>query len=365
MDCWFKTQFVMFIVVAVSAFNGVANCHAQNQSPDMQYKLAAGFYERGQWDEASKAFSEFITVHPNTVQTPQASFFLAETMMQQHQFNAAYVRYQLFLKQFPAHPLAVRAMFRMGESAFRDNNTAIAIRMLEEFTRKYPQHELNQYAFTYLGQLRLVKSEPQLAQLAFERSLQAYPDGPMAVESRLGAGNALMKQGYFDDAQKLFEYCVANNENKPAITDEAKLQLGLLALYRKPSDQDEAQKWFSEVAENAGNDTIRATAILSWARSIGEENPSKAFELLEPVVGWELPTGIKIDLLIETAIAASKTDRIELAIGWLQQVHATKPSTKKSWMLSDLKCVCWNRKAMPRRRLTWPTNSASMSRSED
>lgn len=329
MDRWFKTQFVMFIVFAIVALNGVANCHAQTQSPDVQYKLAAGFYERGQWDEATKAFSEFIKSYPNTVQAPQASFFLAETMMQQHQFNAAYLRYQQFLKQFATHPLSVRAMFRMGESAFRDDNTAIAVRMLEEFIRKYPQHELNQYALSYLGQLRLVKSEPQLAQLAFERSLQTYPNGPMAAESRLGSGNALMKQGYLDEARKLFEYCVKHNENRPSIADEAKLQLGLLALYRQPVDHEEAQKWFAMVAENAGSDTIRATAILSWARSIGESKPSEAFELLEPVIGWELPSGIKTDLLIETAIAASKTDQVENAIGLLQQVRSTKPLTQK------------------------------------
>ena len=327
----FKTRFVMFILVAAfAALNGDGNCYAQNESPDLQYKLAAGFYERGQWTEASTALSEYIAQHPNAAQTPQASFFLAETLMQQRKFNAAYVRYQHFLKQFSGHPLEVRAMFRMGESAFRDGNTLIAVRMLDEFARKYPQHELNQYALCYLGQLRLVKSEPQLAQRAFERSLQTYPNGPMAAESRLGAGNALMKQGYLEEARQLFQYCVEHNENKPSITDEAKLQLGLLALYQQPADHVEAQKWFTMVAENAGSETIRATAILSWARSVGETNPSEAFELLEPVLGWELPSNIKTDLLIEAAIAASKTDRNEIAIGWLTQARSIKPLNHKT-----------------------------------
>ena len=324
-----KNRMVMFIVLAIAALNVSGNCYAQEQSSEQQYKLAAGFYERGQWDEASKAFSEFIANYPYASKTPQASFFLAETMMQQHQFKAAYVRYQQFLKQFARHPLAIRAMFRMGESAFRDDNTKIAVRMLEEFTRTYPQHELNQYSLTYLGQLRLVKSEPQLAQLAFERSLKMYPEGPMAAESRLGHGNALMKQGYLDDARMIFEYCVKHNENKPSITDEAKLQLGLLSLYQQPADHAEAQKWFAMVVEDATSDTIRASAILSWARSTGESNPAEAFSLLEPTLGWELPAGIKTDLLIEAAIAASKSDRNEIAIGWLQQVRSTKPLTPK------------------------------------
>jgi len=131
----------------------------------------------------------------------------------------------------------------------------------------------------------------------------------MSVESRLGLGNAMMKQGYIKEAKRLFEYCVTQNENRPMIADEAKLQLGLVALYQQPIDHAEAQKWFS--------------------RSIGETDPNAAFDLLEPVIGWELPTSIKVDLLIESAIAASRTERTELAIGWLQQVRTTKPLNKK------------------------------------
>ena len=326
---WFKNRFVLFIVVAVAALNADSSCHAQNQSPELQYKLAAGFYERGQWDEASQAFTDFISNNPNAANAPQANFFLAETLMQQHQFQAAYGHYQQFLKQFAQHPLAIRALFRMGESAFRGNKPLIAIRMLEEFNRNFPQHELNQYALTYLGQLRLIKSEPQLAQLVFERSLQLYPRGPMAAEARLGIGNALMKQGYLEEAHKLFQFCVDQYQNNQSITDEAKLQLGLLALYEQPANHVEARKWFAEVAENSFSDTIRATAILSWARSIGESKPSEAFDILEPVLGWDIPSAIKTDLLIEAAINASKTDRNEIAIGWLQQVRSHKPATQK------------------------------------
>lgn len=326
----FKIRMIICAVIAaIAVITSPQQNRAQAQTPEVQYKLAAGFYERGQWEEATAALNDFIARHPNGPQAPQATFFLAETLMQQHQFKAAYLSYQSFLTQFATHPLAVRAMFRMGESAFRDNNTQIAIRMLEEFSRKHPQHDLNQYAFSYLGQLRLVKSEPQLAQLAFERSLQNYPNGAMSAESRLGLGNALMKQGYIKDAKRLFEYCVTQTVDQPSIADEAQLQLGLLALYQQPADHTEARKRFSTVAENAASSTIRATAILSWARSIGETKPAEAFNLLEPVVGWEVPVGIKVDLLIETAIAASKTDRTEMALGYLKQVRAIKPLTKK------------------------------------
>ena len=333
MVCLSKIRLMILIVIALfTTFCEARDCAAQSQSSDTRYKLAAGYYERGQWDEAKQALNQFLINYPNAPETPQASFFLAETMMQQLEFKAAYVRYQHFLKDFSGHPLAARAMFRMGESAFRDNNTLIAVRMLDEFTRKYPAHELNQYAFCYLGQLRLVKSEPQLAKIAFERSLQVYPNGPMEAESRVGLGNAYMKQGHLSDAKRVFEYVIRESDrykNGRSIADEAKLQLGLSALYQSPPNHAEARQWFATVAENAVNDNTRATAVLSWARSVSESDPSEAYCLLEPVVGWELPINTKIDLLIEAAIAASKTDRTEIAIGWLQQVRAIKPLNQK------------------------------------
>ncbi len=330
MSRFIKIRLIILTVVAsIVVFTGTRNCDAQPEGADLKYELAAGYYERAQWDEANRALGDFLTNHPDAQQAPQANFFLAEGLMQQRNFKAAYLHYQSFLKRFGEHSLADRAMFRMGESAYRGNNTSTAISMLEEFTRKYPEHDLNPYAFSYLGQLRLIKSEPQLAQFAFQHSLQNFPNGPLADECRLGLGISYLKQGYVKDAKRLFEYCVNQIQIQPSLKDKAKVQLGLLALQQTPTDHIEAEKWFSTVVENADNDTIRATAILYWARSVNESDPNKAFNLLEPAIGWELPTSIKRDLLTESAIAASRTDRTEIALGCLQQVRATEPLTKQ------------------------------------
>ena len=67
----FKIRLIILsVVAAIAVFTSIQQCCAQAQNPEVQYKLAAGFYERGQWEEASQAFGDFITQLPNVLQTP-------------------------------------------------------------------------------------------------------------------------------------------------------------------------------------------------------------------------------------------------------------------------------------------------------
>ena len=74
----FKTRLVILaFALVVTAFTGVPKCCAQPQTSEVQFKLAAGFYERGQWKEASKALgviSSRSTRMPRKHLTP-ASFW--------------------------------------------------------------------------------------------------------------------------------------------------------------------------------------------------------------------------------------------------------------------------------------------------
>ena len=321
-----RSSKILILFVLLLAANTGARVIAQ--SVDTQFKLAAGYYERGQWNEAVESFQHVINQFPKTEQAIKAHFYKAETVMQQRDFESAYKQYRDFLKTFARHPLARRAMFRMGESALRAGNTSISLRMLEEFSRTYPDDELNRFSLPYLGQLRILRNEPQLAERIFEASLARHPNGPMASECQLGLGKAFLNQGFVTEAEQIFEFCINQDAT---IADRAKIQLGRCALLREPRDEALAERWFKTVANDASAPETRAEAMLSLATLWNQAaRHRESFELLEPIVGRELPVGLKSKLLFEAAVSAAKIEELEQASQWLNQIRAT---TKDSAMV--------------------------------
>lgn len=300
------------------------------QDMDTEFKLAAGFYSRGQWGDAAAAFEAIAQRYPETEIAIKAKFFQAETEIQQQAFASAYGRFQEFLIAHSQHPLAARAMFRMGESALRLGNQAVALRILEEFTREYPDENLNQFALPYLGQLRIKRGEPQLAERIFGSALKRFPDGQMVAECQLGLGKALLEQGDVVGAQRVFSYCITSFSDQTAIAERAQIQLGACALVSEPQRIALAEQRFKAVIEDTSSPEIQAEATLSLARLLNQSNrQDESFALLEPVVGRELEAELKMELLFEAALAATKTDRIEQAIQWLGQVRMKARSVSK------------------------------------
>ena len=120
-----------------------------------EYRLAASFYSRGQWDETVSSFKAMINRFPKTDQAATGHFFLGEALMQKGNYGEAYNAYQVFLQRLPQHLFVPRATFRMGEAAYRIDNVSNAIRMLEIYVKANPHDALNEYALPYLGEIRL------------------------------------------------------------------------------------------------------------------------------------------------------------------------------------------------------------------
>jgi TolA-binding protein len=312
---------ILAISVSVSGFA---------QDADTEFKLAAGYYGRQQWNEAVESFEAIVQRYPNTDFAIRSSFFLAESSIQQGDFNRAYRQYQQFLVANGQHPLAPRAMFRMGESAFRLGNQSVSLKMLEEFSRNYPDHELNRFALPYLGQLRIKRGEPQLAERVFTLALQQHPNGPMMADCQLGLGKALLRQGEVAAAKRIFKLCVSSFENNPSVSERAKIQLGQCALAGDAQNIERAEKWFREVIADTQSSEIQVEAVLALARLLNEsERPSDCVEVLEPVIGRELEMELKAELLFEAAVASTKIDQIEQAIQYLEQVRLTTKNASK------------------------------------
>ncbi|MEL7500148.1 MAG: tetratricopeptide repeat protein [Planctomycetota bacterium] len=297
---------------------------------DEQYKLAAGFYARGQWSEAEVAFGELIQAHPNTPQAAAAAFFLPESQMQQGKFSGAYTAFQSFLKQYPDHDYAPRATFRLGESAYRTNRYDIAVRLLEEFVKENPQHELNEFALPYLGQLRNLREEPQLAQMAFETSLRLFPKGALANRSRLGLAKALQSQshkpGNLEEAKRFYEFLLMQLD--PDLAAEARIQLGVAEFDRV--DLSAAEKLFADAIKQSEDNAIQAKATYWLGRILMEqEDYERALETFAPLASASFEEPLMTSIWFDGAVAAVQAEQFSLATSWLSKIRLNYPKSKR------------------------------------
>ena len=191
-----------------------------------EFQLAAGYYERGQWDEATEAFELLIKNYPQTGEADTAHFFLGEASMQREEFQKAYQAWQNYLSRLPDGEFASRATFRMGEAAMRMKLFPQSIRILETFVNEYPADSLMQFAMAYLGEMRLTRDEPQLAQRVFEESLRIDPSGHVANKSRFGLARSLQVQGSTIDALNFYDFIVREPGNP--LGGQARLEAGII-----------------------------------------------------------------------------------------------------------------------------------------
>lgn len=171
--------------------------------PDEVYALAAGHYERGQWEEAASGFQQFIRTNPQDTRVGAAWFFTGEALLQSGRLSSSRAAFQHYLLQKTHPEWKAKAEFRNAEIAARTNDSE-AVRLLENCLSRYPQSEWREFALYYLGHRRLARGEPQLARRVLEKSLAEYPASALRGENLLGAGIAARTMGDLDAARGYF-----------------------------------------------------------------------------------------------------------------------------------------------------------------
>ena len=294
---------------------------AVGQTLETEYALAAGFYERSQWVQSADAFTLFIAEHPDSPQASAAYFFLGEAYVQQNDFESAFPAYQQYLNQNPHREFSSRAAFRLGECAYRTGNTKDALRYLESFVADHPKHELIEFALPYLGELRLTRSEPQLAQAAFETALKYYPASELSNQSRLGLAKALQNQGAMEDAIRLFKFVISGPDSK--FTGEAHKQLGIINF--KQADYGLAREYLQRSIDSSSGETKAEAGYWLARTEMATENNTAAVKLIQTMSTEDLTEEIGSMMLFDGAVAAMKVDDDELAKGWLTKLRTQYP----------------------------------------
>ena len=294
------------------------------QQVNEQFGLAAGQYERQEYDAAITAFRDLIKEFPNTSQASLSHFFLAESLVQKLDYQSAYPAYQLFLKSNSNHAFAKRAKFRMAESAFRLNWYEQAANQLERFVQNYPQDELTEFAMSYLGEIRLIRREPQLAQKVFETAIQSYPYSTQSQRNRFGLARALQQQGNIEEALRFYQMLTTNTSN--SMYSKALLQIGI--IHYSKGDFALAEQALLLVLDSDITTADRNNAIYWAARTdLSQGNNQSAFTKYLKIVDQPFSGDRQPAVLFDAAIAASRVGEIDQSIDWLTRLQTTWPKS--------------------------------------
>ncbi len=221
------------IICLASFGSGQQLNHAGRASPDEQFALAAGHYERREWTDAAEGFSQFLESSPGHPRSAGAWFYRGESLMQAGQLEPARAAYLQYLVAEGDRSLAEQASFRVAEIAAR-NDEREAVPLLEKFLQTWPRSAWREFALYYLGHQRLARGEPQLARKVLESALAEFPNSPLAGENLLGTGIACRQLGDLDAARGCFERLIPVSTGP--LQQGAELQLaGVLILEERHS----------------------------------------------------------------------------------------------------------------------------------
>ena len=295
------------------------------QSAADQYSIAAGFYSRGQWNEAIDGFEMLISQHPETEYAKEGYFFLGESHLQVTNYAYAKVAYQKFLLYQPHSKFVERASFRMAEVAYRSKDPQAAT-LLEVFVNDHRNSELLQFALNYLGEVRLDRGEPQLAHRVLESALKDYPASPMANDYRLGIGKALRMQNRNGEARGYFEYLVENG----SLEVQPEIQLQLALIYFSETEWQTAIDYLQFVQDSDVEDQSLSIEATYWIGRcyLEQGEPAYAIGQFKRLSLEQISEKLGPAVYFDGAVAWARSGENGQALEWLQQIRELWPTSQ-------------------------------------
>lgn len=145
----------------------------QNQTVDpamarTDYEHAFSFLKQSQYEQAIKAFREYLATYPNSEYADNAQYWLGEAYYVLHQFEQAIVEYKTLVNNYPDSQKFTHALLKIGYSYQELGQLEQARKVLLDLEQRYPQTTASRLAGERLKAIDIalqqqVGSNPQSA----------------------------------------------------------------------------------------------------------------------------------------------------------------------------------------------------------
>ncbi len=108
------------------------------QKAEAEYQRAFKLLKESQYDQAQKAFKEFLNNYPDTAFSDNAQYWLGETNYVMQKYDIAINEYQTLLRTYPESKKVSHALLKIGYSYAELGNPTDARKTLTEVLKQYP-----------------------------------------------------------------------------------------------------------------------------------------------------------------------------------------------------------------------------------
>ncbi len=252
----FRIVVMAFIVVTSMSGSALA---FQDENADEEYAFARGLYKTRRYDQASKAFRQFLIAHPEHPRNGVARLYYGLTLSNLNQYKEARDQFSAFIKENPGNNNLPDASYRRGECSFYLTDYATAEQQLRAFRTEYPDHALVNWAYLFEAQSQLAAKKWAVSQTTFEELLKRKPEEQTIRDAEYGLGRSLEGQNKISEAFEYYRKLVKANDR--VVSPRALSRMG--SLYFQAGDLEAAVKAYSLIDERYKQSQLAIPARLN------------------------------------------------------------------------------------------------------
>ncbi|REK24283.1 MAG: hypothetical protein DWQ45_23780 [Planctomycetota bacterium] len=212
---------ILLVTACVACLPGIAFADAAGD-----YNVALEFYKQDRWEQAARAFREFLTRYSEDTRAPSATIHLGQALVNQRKFDEARDVFRNFATKYKENENLPLARFRIAECSYFLRDDEQALRELAGYLELHPDHDLAGRALLYSGQTQLRLNDPAAAAKSFEALLADQPGPPLDDEATYGLARAREGLGEIDGAAELYRQLAANRDS--TFGPDAQFRLGAM-----------------------------------------------------------------------------------------------------------------------------------------
>ena len=224
------------------------------------YNHAVGLYKQRRWSLAADTFQEFLKDHKKHVKVPYARLYLGLTLINLEKYKDARKVLRSYVKDYQKSKNLTDALYRVAECSYMLDDVKAAETEFLEFLKKAKKDEpLFEWALPYLADCHLKLNKPKEAAKRFQQSLDRFPKGRLAEDSKFSLAICHEALNQFDEALTLYKELAAN----AAGTRAAQAQMNLAARYFDTKQFDLAAAAYEDVEKRFSKSGLLPQARLN------------------------------------------------------------------------------------------------------